>query len=241
MQVGTGGRTGCPEVDLEQRVQTAEAEQQRMDGREERGDRTARSLIAAARSAFAERGFAGASVRDIARAAQANPALIRYHFGSKEGLYQRVIREAMEDLKDRLVTALQHEGTVLERLNRVIAAQVDHLTSDRDFPRLIQRALLDGDERALTIAREYLRPMLNAIRPFIAAAGETPLGSLNDVIISFFGAVMGPFIYAKMLSEVFGEDTLSPESIARRKQHLDVLLTTIVEEILPRGRGETPG
>jgi AcrR family transcriptional regulator len=207
----------------------------RVDGREERGDRTARALVLAARQAFAERGFAGASVRDIARAANANPALIRYHFGSKEGLYQRVIQEAMEDLRERLVGALQREGTLLERLNRVIEAQVDHLTEARDFPRLVQRALLDNDEGALTIARKYLRPMLDTVRPLIAAAGETPLGSLNDIIMSFFGAVMGPFIYAPMLSEVFGEDTLSPEAIARRKEHLHNLLATIVEMIMGRG------
>ena len=201
----------------------------RIDGREERGDRTARALILAARRAFAEKGFAGASVRDIARAANANPALIRYHFGSKEGLYQRVIQDAMEDLRDRLVGALQQGGTIGERLNRVIEAQVDHLTEERDFPLLVQRALLDNDERALTIGREYLRPMLDTLRPFIAAAGETPLGTLNDVVVSFFGAVMGPFIYAPMLSEVFGEDTLAPETIARRKQHLSTLLSFVVE------------
>ena len=74
----------------------------RVDGREERGDRTANALVLAARKAFAERGFAGASVRDIARAANANPALIRYHFGSKEGLYQRV--------NDAYVNYLGREG-----------------------------------------------------------------------------------------------------------------------------------
>lgn len=211
--------------------------ERRVDGREERGDRTARALVAAARTAFAERGFAGASVRDIAAAAGANPALIRYHFGSKEGLYQRVITEAMEDLRDRLVGALQGEGTLVERLNRAIEAQIDHLTEDRDFPRLVQRALLDGDEGALTIARQYLRPMLDTLRPYLAAAGETRLGTLDDIITSFFGAVMGPFIYAPMLSEVFGEDIRSPEMIQRRKTHLRTLLSTVVDTIMPGHSG----
>lgn len=213
-------------------VSSSESEQ-RVDGREERGDRTARALIKAARKAFAERGFAGASVRDIARAANANPALIRYHFGSKDGLYAQVIQDAMGNLRERLLAALAQEGTVLERINRVIEVQVDHLTEDRDFPRLVQRALLDGDERALTIARDYLRPMLNAVKPLIAAAGDTPLGNLNDVIMSFFGAVMGPFIYAPLLSALFEEDTLSPDAIARRKRHLDTLLHTVLDAVMP--------
>lgn len=206
-----------------------------VDGREERGDRTARALFVAARRAFAERGYAGASVRDIARAASANPALIRYHFGSKDGLYKRVIQEAMEDLKERLLVAFQAEGTILERLNRVIDAQVDHLTKDRDFPRLLQRALLDGDEQALTIAREYLRPMLDSVRPFIEAAGETPLGSMNDILSSFFGAVMGPFFYAPMLGEIYSEDILAPAAIERRKVHLKSLLGLILNVLVVGG------
>lgn len=207
----------------------------RVDGREERGDRTARALIAAARKAFAERGYAGASVRDIARAASANPALIRYHFGSKEGLYKRVIQEAMEGLKERLLVAFQAEGTIFERLSRIIDSQVDHLTEDRDFPRLLQRALLDGDEQALTIAREYLRPMLDGVRPFIEAAGETPIGGMNDILSSFFGAVMGPFFYAPMLGEVYAEDILAPEAIERRKAHLKALLELILKALVPEG------
>ena len=42
---------------------------------------------------FAARGFDGAGIRDIARGAQANPALVAYHFASKEGLYQEALRE----------------------------------------------------------------------------------------------------------------------------------------------------
>ena len=64
---------------------------ERPRSREERGDRTAQALLAAGRTAFSVVGYAAASVRDIARAAGVNPALVRYHFGSKEGLYRQVI------------------------------------------------------------------------------------------------------------------------------------------------------
>jgi hypothetical protein len=57
----------------------------RIDGREERGDRTAQALLTAGRNAFAKVGYAAASVRDIARAAGVNPALVRYHFGIQRG------------------------------------------------------------------------------------------------------------------------------------------------------------
>lgn len=49
---------------------------------------TTRDLIlAAARAAFAERGFDGASMRDMAGAAGVDQALIHHYFGSKQQLF----------------------------------------------------------------------------------------------------------------------------------------------------------
>lgn len=206
----------------------AQEVEQRVDGREERGDRTARALFKAARAAFASRGYAGASVRDIAREAEANPALIRYHFGSKEGLYKSVIEDMMLAFRDRLLAAINTDGTPIERLERLIEAQLDHLAEDPDFSRLLQRSLLDGDERAPLLASETLRPMLEGLRPYMASVGETSLGRLNDILMSFFGVVLGPLLQAPMLNALFQEDITSAELLEARKRHLKALLGAAV-------------
>jgi AcrR family transcriptional regulator len=53
--------------------------------RDERGVLAAR-IVAAARDEFAERGWAGTTIRAVARTADVDPALIYHYFGSKEGL-----------------------------------------------------------------------------------------------------------------------------------------------------------
>jgi AcrR family transcriptional regulator len=53
--------------------------------REERGVLSAR-ILAAARSEFAEHGWAGTTIRAVARAADVDPALVYHYFGSKEAL-----------------------------------------------------------------------------------------------------------------------------------------------------------
>lgn len=53
--------------------------------RDERGV-LAQRILAAARSAFADTGLAGTTIRAVARAADVDPALIYHYFGSKEGL-----------------------------------------------------------------------------------------------------------------------------------------------------------
>ncbi len=51
------------------------------------------TLIAAATPLFAERGFNGVSVREIAGVACVNVSMISYYFGGKEGLYAAVLNE----------------------------------------------------------------------------------------------------------------------------------------------------
>jgi AcrR family transcriptional regulator len=53
--------------------------------RDERGVLAAR-IVAAARDEFADQGWAGTTIRAVARAADVDPALVYHYFGSKEGL-----------------------------------------------------------------------------------------------------------------------------------------------------------
>lgn len=203
------------------------------DGREERGDRTAQALLAAARSAFARGGYAAASVRDIARAAGVNPALVRYHFGSKEGLYRKVIDEAMSGLRTRLLAAFHQAGAPRERIHRVIGAYLDHLAHERDFPRLIQRALLNNDPHLRRVAHEYLHPLVDTLKPFVGRRVAGSLGSLEEVIVSVFGAIIAPFLYEPLLNDLFRRDVLSPAALKRRRRHIEALVEITLAQLLP--------
>jgi AcrR family transcriptional regulator len=59
---------------------------------------TRAALLKAATLVFAERGYAGASVRQITQKAAANQAAINYHFGGKEQLYRAVLEAARDAL-----------------------------------------------------------------------------------------------------------------------------------------------
>src|SRR5882762_8534622 len=52
-------------------------------------------LIDAAMELFAEKGYEGASVRDLAAAAGVNVAAVSYHFGSKDALYHECLRACL--------------------------------------------------------------------------------------------------------------------------------------------------
>ncbi len=65
-------------------------------------------LLAAALECFLSDDYHRVSTRQIATAAQSSIAMIRYYFGSKEGLYEEMIRHTLQPLLDVL------EGSLLE-------------------------------------------------------------------------------------------------------------------------------
>lgn len=64
------------------------------------------AILDSAEAGFAEFGFGGASLRAIAREAGVNQAMVAYYFGSKEGLFQEVIRRRADRINKQRETIL---------------------------------------------------------------------------------------------------------------------------------------
>lgn len=79
-----------------------------------RGDETRERIITAAIKLFGERGFAGASTRDIATAAGVNAPALQYYFENKEGVYQACAEYITNDLKTRFAPAMQQANDALK-------------------------------------------------------------------------------------------------------------------------------
>ncbi|MBC7280713.1 TetR/AcrR family transcriptional regulator [Hoeflea sp.] len=78
---------------------------------------TSLSILDAAERLFAEHGYDGASVRDIAAAAGAQIASVSFHHGSKEALFERVVERRAQELSRLRLNALD-----------MVKARADHLT-----------------------------------------------------------------------------------------------------------------
>ena len=63
-------------------------------------------ILGAAEVLFAQRGFDGASLRQLTAAAGVNLAAVNYHFGSKEKLVEQVFRRRLDALNARRLEAL---------------------------------------------------------------------------------------------------------------------------------------
>ena len=112
--------------------------------RKDRAPRTARSpqpepgsrdrLFAAAAAEFAARGFAGANVDRIARAASVNKAMIYYHFRSKAALYQEILGEMFHAVGERIRAVAASGATPEQKLEQFVAAIAEAAEARPHFP-----------------------------------------------------------------------------------------------------------
>ena len=89
---------------------------------------------------FAEKGFNGTSVRDIAGKARVNLAMISYYFGSKDKLLEALFSYRGEYIKLKLESMIENkELGSMEKMNLLIDHYIDRVMSQQCFSRIMVR------------------------------------------------------------------------------------------------------
>jgi AcrR family transcriptional regulator len=97
-------------------------------------------IIDAAEKLFAEKGFAGTSVRDIAEAAGVNLAMISYYFGSKEKLMEAMFLHRGQYVKLQLQSILHnHLLTPLQKVEKLIDEYIERIFQKQCFHKVMIR------------------------------------------------------------------------------------------------------
>jgi AcrR family transcriptional regulator len=96
-------------------------------------------LLGVGRALFAERGFDGTSIEEIAARANVSKPVVYEHFGGKEGLYAVVVDREMERLLTSITTALGSETHPRVVLERAALALLDYIEKSTDGFRILVR------------------------------------------------------------------------------------------------------
>jgi TetR/AcrR family transcriptional regulator len=145
--------------------------------KERGGEVTRRRILVAAEAEFAAKGFDGARLAAIARAADAQQALIHHYFGDKAGLYREVL--------ERVLTAMAAEGwkileakapprdapiampfgrDALEALARAFVAMlVDFYATHAHVLRIVRDEAARGGTFAHDLVTARLKPQLDEV------------------------------------------------------------------------------
>lgn len=100
-------------------------------------------IITKAIELFAEKGFEGSSIRDLAAKADVNIAMINYYFGTKEKLYEALIEKRVLFMREFIDKVISNSSlSLIEQLNLIIDGFVIRFLSDPLYHRVLQQELL---------------------------------------------------------------------------------------------------
>ncbi|MGH8773962.1 MAG: TetR family transcriptional regulator [Jiangellaceae bacterium] len=103
------------------------------------GKQRREQLLDIGRALFAERGFGGTSIEEIASRAGVSKPVVYEHFGGKEGLYAVVVDREMEQLLDRITSALRSADHPRAVLEHAALALLDYIETSTDGFRILVR------------------------------------------------------------------------------------------------------
>jgi AcrR family transcriptional regulator len=133
-------------------------------------------IMAAATREFAERGFAGASMASIARAAGISKALIYQHFDTKEQLYLACFRRIAEPLVARIQAELDGGGAPFSVPIKVLNGIFETLGPQRAAWRVFYDPTAPRTGEAGSLVTRYRRRLTD----FSVAGVAGFLGALGD-------------------------------------------------------------
>ena len=103
------------------------------------------AILKVAMKLFAEKGYAGCSIREICQAAGVTKPVLYYHFRSKENLYQELMMEIFSQTQLNLRRLASFRGSLRERLILYVASELQNCRKDPNSVRFLFRMMFSPE------------------------------------------------------------------------------------------------
>jgi AcrR family transcriptional regulator len=189
-----------------------------------RGLDTRDRVLQVALSLFADRGYRGTSLRDIAKRIGIKAPSLLHHFPSKQQLYLAVLEQIFNAMEDSARLVMASPGGPQEQMRKAIADSIDFIARKPDAMKLLWKEFADESGVGRTVMKRRLPP-LNAIGVNFIFRGQREgtfrselnsfnfLQTLNSIITGYFTA-------AAVVKRLWNVNLFDPKSIEHRKREV---------------------
>src|ERR1700730_460254 len=176
---------------------------------------------------FADHGFAGTSLNEIADEVGIRRPSLLHHFPSKEALYKAVVMQSFTDwfaLVEVAVAGTDKQGW--PQVERVLRAAFQFFEEHPEFVRLARREAIEGGPILSEELGVVLRPLFLRGANFLTRemdAGRLRHYEPRQMLLTGYGAILSYLSDAALISSLLDDDPLSPASLKdRRERVIDV-------------------
>jgi TetR/AcrR family transcriptional regulator len=188
------------------------------------GQRSTRDqILDEAMVCFANAGYDGTSLNDIAAGVGIRRPSLLHHFPSKEALYGEVFERALDDWFVRLSGAIDSPATGWPKVEYVIDAGFGFFADNNAFVRLMRREAIDGGAHLGIDLAAVLRPMFDRAAAYFERemdAGTFRRLDARQLLLTGYGALLTYFSDAPFLEGLLDESPLAATALAHRRNEV---------------------
>jgi AcrR family transcriptional regulator len=172
---------------------------------------------------FAEKGYEGTSLNDIAAGVGIRRPSLLHHFASKETLYGDVFERLLSDWMERLDEAIAVPATGWDKAELVLRACLDLFAETPDYVRIMRREALDGGIHLGIDLSGVLRPFFDNAVTYLEGqmdAGVFTRLDARHLLITGYGAILTYFSDSPFVDGLIDDNAMNAKNISGHQEHV---------------------